>query len=133
MIPCPKCGNDFPEKRKELGYSFCINCSTEDRVVGITTLEGQGDHTYNDLIIMDRKKAIGILQAEAAIKGTKLELGQIVDTSVEMQNYEEAEKVETNEFEEGLSQSLNPSDKEVSDYDALDPNKEFEGIQGIDY
>ena len=53
MIPCPKCGNDFPKKRKELGYHVCISCSTVKPVVGVTTVEGSGDHTYNDIIIME--------------------------------------------------------------------------------
>ena len=41
MIPCPKCGNDFPEKRKELGYHVCVNCSTVKPLVGITTYKVQ--------------------------------------------------------------------------------------------
>ena len=74
MIPCPKCGNDFPEKRKELGYHVCINCSTVEPVVGITTVEGSGDHTYNDLIIMDQSKAMAIAKKEAELTGRKVHL-----------------------------------------------------------
>lgn len=69
MTQCFKCGNDYPMKRKELGYNVCLNCSTVDKVVGITTVEGTGDHTYNDLIIMDRSKAIRIAQLEARMTG----------------------------------------------------------------
>ena len=52
MIPCPKCSEPFPELRKiNYGYNHCVNCSTVERKVAITTVEGTGDHTYNDLII----------------------------------------------------------------------------------
>ena len=74
MIPCPKCGNDFPEKRKELGYHVCINCSTVEPVVGITTVEGSGDHTYNDLIIMDQSRARAIAEKEAELSGRKVHI-----------------------------------------------------------
>ena len=77
MIPCPKCGDDFPEKRKELGYHVCVNCSTAKPVVGITTVEGTGDHTYNDIIIMDQDKARSIAYAEANAKGKKANLEMI--------------------------------------------------------
>ena len=74
MIPCPKCGNDFPEKRKELGYHVCVNCSTVEPVVGITTVEGSGDHTYNDLIIMDQSRARAIAEKEAELSGRKVHI-----------------------------------------------------------
>ena len=65
MIECPSCLNPFPKKRQELGYKVCINCSTAKKVVGITTLEGQGDHTYNDLIILDHDTALEYVKQEA--------------------------------------------------------------------
>ena len=125
MIPCPKCGNDFPEKRKELGYFVCVNCSTTDKVVGITTLEGKGDHTWNDLIIMDRKKAISIAQREADITGRK------VDIEVEIQDYEKDEDAVTRSVDEAVTKSL--QDLQHVDYDIFDPNKQHDGIKGIDY
>ena len=40
MISCPKCGEPFPELRKtKYGYNFCVNCSTVEPLVGITTVE----------------------------------------------------------------------------------------------
>ena len=75
MIPCPKCGNPFPELRKtKFGYNFCVECSTVDRVVGITTVEGSGDHTYNDLIIMDQSRARTIAEKEAELSGRKVHI-----------------------------------------------------------
>ena len=74
MIPCPKCNEDFPEKRKELGYHVCVNCSTVKPLVGITTVEGSGDHTYNDIIIMDQDRALAIAEKEAELSGRKVHL-----------------------------------------------------------
>ena len=65
MIECPKCGNDFPELRKtKYGYHVCVNCSTVKAKVGITTVEGTGDHTYNDIMIMDPEDAISYTNSQ---------------------------------------------------------------------
>lgn len=78
MTTCPSCKEDvLPVKRVELGYHVCINCSTAKPVVGITTVEGTGDHTYNDIIIMDQDKARKIAYAEANAKGRKANLEMI--------------------------------------------------------
>jgi len=70
MLQCPACGEyTLHPKRKELGYHVCINCSTTEAVVGITTVEGSGDHTYNDIIIMDKRKAVAIAKREAELSG----------------------------------------------------------------
>ena len=124
MIPCPRCNNPFPEKRKELGYFVCVNCSTTSKVVGITTVEGTGDHTWNDLIIMDRKKALSIAAKEAEITGRKVDL--------EMQDYEKDEDAISQSIAEAVTKSIDEVE-ENTNYDIFDPNKQHEGIQGIDY
>jgi|TARA_B100002019_G_scaffold124196_2_gene106904 hypothetical protein len=125
MIPCPKCGNDFPEKRKELGYHVCVNCSTTKPVVGITTVEGTGDHTWNDIIIMDQDRALAIQAKADELAGKK-------STGVEILDFDN----EPNENE--VSQSLKDGTKNLLEgdeieYDIFDPDKEPEGIKGIDY
>ena len=123
MIPCPKCSKDFPEKRKELGYHVCVDCSTIKPLVGITTVEGSGDHTYNDIIIMDQERAIAIAQAEAAITGKKV--------FMEVLDLDKDENEVTQSVKEAVDNVLNDEESDIED--ALDPNKEHEGIQGIDY
>jgi len=71
MTQCPKCGNDFPVKRKELGFFVCINCSTIKPKVAITTVEGSGDHTWNDIIIMNQEEALSIAKKAAELEGKK--------------------------------------------------------------
>ena len=126
MIPCPKCERPFPEKRKELGFHVCVNCSTTDKVVGITTVEGTGDHTWNDLIIMDRRTALQIAAKEAEITGRKVEL------DLEVQDYEKDEEAISQSMNEAITKSLSESEQDTN-YDIFDPNKQFEGVKGIDY
>jgi len=124
MIPCPKCGNDFPEKRKELGYHVCINCSTVKPKVGVTTVEGTGDHTYNDIIIMDQDQYVSIARKEAELAGKKVH--------IEMLDLDKDESEISQSIKEKVNQTL---DEELgeSEYDMFDPDKEMEGIEGIDY
>lgn len=77
MISCPKCGNDFPLKRKELGYHVCVNCSSAKPVVAFTTVNGKGDHTYNDIVIMDQDRAKAIVEAEAQYTGEQVHLEEL--------------------------------------------------------
>jgi hypothetical protein len=121
MIPCPKCNNDFPLKRKELGYHVCLNCSTVEPVVGITTVEGTGDHTYNGLIIMDQSRARAIAEKEAELMGRKVYL--------EMLDLDTDEVAVSQSIKEHVDRIL---DDDLEDED-LQEDEEKEGIQGIDY
>lgn len=122
MIKCPKCGEDFPLKRKELGYHVCVNCSTAKPVVGITTVEGSGDHTYNDIIIMDQDRARSIAQKEAELKGSTVH--------IEMLDLDTDEAAVSQSVKEKVTQVLDDQEEE---YDMFDPDKVKEGIEGIDY
>ena len=126
MLQCPKCGEyTLHPKRKEMGYHVCVNCSTAKPVVGITTVEGTGDHTYNDLIIMDQDRALAIQAKADELAGKK-------NSGVEILDFDN----EPNENE--VSQSLKDGTKNLLEgdeieYDIFDPDKEPEGIKGIDY
>ena len=123
MINCPACNEDrLPVKRKELGYHVCVDCSTAKPVVGITTVEGSGDHTYNDIIIMDQDRAYAIAEREAELSGKKVHL--------EMLDLDSDEAAISQSVKEKVNQVLEDEEEE---YDSFDPNKEQEGIEGIDY
>jgi hypothetical protein len=80
MIPCPKCSEPFPELRKiNYGYNHCVNCSTVEKKVAITTVEGTGDHTYNDLIIMEADQYRSIAAKAAELSGDKQSLIELLD------------------------------------------------------
>ena len=127
MIPCPKCGEPFPELRKTLyGYHVCVNCSTTKPVVGITTVEGTGDHTYNDLIIMDQDRALAIQSHADELAGKK-------SVGVEVLSFEN-EPMNENEKSQSLKDGTrNLLEGDEVEYDLFDPDKEPEGIEGIDY
>jgi hypothetical protein len=122
MIPCPKCNNDFPEKRKELGYHVCVNCSTTKPVVGITTVEGSGDHTYNDIIIMDQDRARTIAAKEAELTGNRQVLLEMLDLDAD-------ETAISQSVKEKVNQVLGEEEDQI--VSTVDDKPE--GIEGIDY
>lgn len=123
MIPCPKCGNPFPELRKtQYGYNFCVNCSTIEPVVGVTTVEGTGDHTYNDIIIMDQSQWRAIAEKEAELRGQK--------ANIELIDFDEDENEVSQSIKEGLHNALSNEDPG----ETVDPeNDTTPRIKGIDY
>lgn len=56
MIDCPKCEDQMPLKRKELGYNVCVKCSTVSAKRGIPVMRGSGDHTWVDLEVMTQEQ-----------------------------------------------------------------------------
>lgn len=52
---CKKCGDEIHPKRVEIlpNVSTCVKCSDTKPKRSITVQLGEGDHTYNELIIMD--------------------------------------------------------------------------------
>ena len=123
MITCPKCGNDFPLKRKELGFHVCVNCSSTKPVVAITTVEGSGDHTWNDIIIMDQDKAAAIAKKEAEVMGNKID--------IEMLDFDQDDMAISQSVKERVQQVLD--DQEDDEEDLVDPDKKVSAIEGIDY
>lgn len=58
MIQCASCGDDMPELRlTKFGYKVCINCSTVGAYKAVSTVNGEGDHTWNDIHIMTPEQA----------------------------------------------------------------------------
>lgn len=123
MLKCPACGEfTLHPKRKEMGYHVCIHCSTAKPVVGITTVEGTGDHTFNDIIIMDQDRAQSIQIAADEIAGKKSHL--------EVLDFDKDENEVTQSVKEAVHQVVND---EEADYDMFNPDQVKEGIKGIDY
>ena len=53
MIPCIACGKPMPELRlTKFGYKVCVDCSTTGAYRAVSTINGSGDHTWNDIQIM---------------------------------------------------------------------------------
>ena len=124
MIPCPKCGNDFPLKRKELGYHVCVNCSTAKPKVAITTVEGTGDHTYNDIIIMDQDQALSIARRAAELAGSKVDL-EVIDFDTEADENEVSQSIR-----DQISRLIE-DDEEDAPISSVEDTPQ--GVEGIDY
>ena len=123
MLKCPACGQmTLHPKRKEMGYHVCVNCSTAKPVVGITTVEGTGDHTFNDIIIMDQDRARRIAIKEAELKGGPVHL--------EVLDFDTDDSAVSQSVKEAVNNVL---EDEESPYNTFDPNEEKQGIEGIDY
>ena len=123
MLKCPACGQiTLHPKRKEMGYHVCVNCSTAKPVVGITTVEGTGDHTFNDIIIMDQDRARSIAIKEAELKGGPVHL--------EVLDFDTDDSAVSQSVKEAVNNVL---EDEESPYNTFDPNEEKQGIEGIDY
>ena len=124
MLKCPACGEfTLHPKRKELGYHVCVNCSSAKPVVAITTVEGSGDHTWNDIIIMDQDKAAAIAKKEAEVMGHKVD--------IEMLDFDEDDMAISQSVKERVQQVLD--DQEDDEEDLVDPDKKISAIEGIDY
>jgi hypothetical protein len=58
MIKCTKCKENMPELRlTKYGYKVCVNCSTTGAYKAVSTINGSGDHTWNDIQIMTSDQA----------------------------------------------------------------------------
>jgi len=57
MRKCNMCGEEIHPKRLEILPTAiqCVKCSTTGKKAGVTVTVGEGDHTYNDVVIMDRE------------------------------------------------------------------------------
>lgn len=59
MIECPKCGADMPELRlTQYGYNFCVDCSTVGAKKGVPVVRGTGDHTWNEIEIVEEHELV---------------------------------------------------------------------------
>lgn len=73
MITCPRCGQPFPKKRQELGYNYCVNCSTEKQVTYIIegTKDGDGDDTVlSTMHIVSQEEADNINRARGMLQNS---------------------------------------------------------------
>jgi hypothetical protein len=53
MILCTSCKEKMPELRlTKFGYKTCVDCSTIGAYKAVSTINGTGDHTWNDIQIM---------------------------------------------------------------------------------
>jgi hypothetical protein len=89
MKPCIKCGEAIHPKRLEIlpNTLTCVSCSNVGKKRGVNIQVGEGDHTYNDIVIMEEDQYKQYLELEQSHRSTL------------------AGKVALEEFETGTSES----------------------------
>jgi hypothetical protein len=79
-IPCTSCGESMPRLRRDLyGYTFCIKCSTVLPKVARVVTYGEGDHTWNEVEILDQDTAKRVLELENLIDSKNLLTSDLLD------------------------------------------------------
>lgn len=95
MVPCPVCGNPMPKKRQELGYKYCVKCSTEGRKVCIVEGTPEGDGVQSDIVIVTREQGRALNRANVLGGITRLETDDLPNT----QTFEQQEVRLANDLE----------------------------------
>jgi len=67
---CKSCGEEIhPGRLKALPTATtCVECSTTGRKAGVTVTLGEGDHTYNEIIIMEHDDFVKYKEVEAVFR-----------------------------------------------------------------
>ena len=70
---CIECGEPIHPKRLEIIPTAvkCVVCSTTGKKAAITVTKGEGDHTYNETVIMDRDEFERLQELEFKIHGKR--------------------------------------------------------------
>lgn len=86
QVPCKRCKKPMPKLRlTKYGYNFCVECSSEKPKVALDVVHGEGDHTWNDIVVVDSDTAQEIARKEATLLRKK--------TPVEVIDYDPDEPV----------------------------------------
>jgi hypothetical protein len=100
---CKSCGEEIhPGRLKALPTATtCVECSTTGRKAGVTVTLGEGDHTYNEIIIMEHDDFVKYKEVEAAFrnKGVVVPVTDVfnLDDESDVDHTPEVDIVEDNE------------------------------------
>ncbi len=70
---CLGCNQPIHPKRLEIlpSATKCVACSTTNKKAGITITRGEGDHTYNETIIMEHEDYVRYKELEEKVHGKR--------------------------------------------------------------
>lgn len=73
MRKCVICREEIHPKRLEIlpNSTTCVSCSTTGKKAGVTIIVGEGDHTYNDIMIMEPEEFEQYKEIEFKINGKR--------------------------------------------------------------
>lgn len=116
-VVCSRCGKQYPKRRKELGYSYCVDCSEEQPVSCVVETLGEGDHTYVEVTILKAQGIKALTQTITLNREEREQLG-IDEPELELHTYEDLDEIESTsqravheiEYEEGEEELYIDSD-----------------------
>jgi hypothetical protein len=115
MKKCNACGEEIHPKRLEIlpTATQCVKCSTTGKKAGVTVTVGEGDHTYNDVVIMDRETFNEYKELERRLYGKRSDdidhpeiEEEVVVKEGEEEELDEVEEIEVEEEDHGLDYDL---------------------------
>ena len=115
MKKCNACGEEIHPKRLEILPTAiqCVKCSTTSKKAGVTVTVGVGDHTYNDVVIMDRETFNEYKELERRLYGKRSDdidhpeiEEEVVKKEGEEEELDEVEEIEVEEEDHGLDYNL---------------------------
>ena len=90
---CLGCHESIPPRRLEIlpNTKYCVKCSDTGRKRGVTIQQGEGDHSYTDIVILEEEQFIQyIVDAGKISKGA---------SKAEFQNYDEDSQTPTHNLD----------------------------------
>lgn len=95
MKKCISCGEEIHPKRLEIlpSATRCVACSNTKAKAGITVTKGEGDHTYNETIIMEHDEFVKYQEVEYRMNGKR------TDDIIHPDEFEEDEEIENDEVD----------------------------------
>lgn len=105
-VICPKCKKPFPKKRLELGYRFCINCSSQGTVHPIIESIGQGEEAETVMHIVSHQEFVSIQRGQRMLHKSLYE-------NPDTMEIEEAPDMSTLEDQDEQFAHLSPADREA--------------------
>jgi len=108
---CIGCNQPIHPKRLEIlpSATRCVSCSTTGKKAGITITKGEGDHTYNETVILEPEDFEKYQEMELKIKGNR------PDDITHPDDYTEEEEEEDDDDEIEEIAPIFPTDDEILD------------------
>jgi len=104
MKKCLACGEEIHPKRLEIlpNSTTCVSCSTTGSKAGVSVILGEGDHTYNEIVIMEPEEFEQYKEIEFKINGKRKD-------DITHPDDEEEEEEETEDELSGIEEIKNIS------------------------
>ena len=96
MKKCLACGEEIHPKRLEIlpNAVTCVSCSTTGKKAGVSVILGEGDHTYNEIVIMEPEEFEQYKEIEFKINGKRKDDITHPDEEIEEEEEDELDGVE---------------------------------------